>query len=201
MTGLLYFSARFQTEYEKETSKQCEEVSAGDEKRYVERFDEFYDNQLKKYDPLLCSFENSIKARQIGFYQTNYENKYKEIVEESSNFSVSMLSLCSNQKEAQSLLTATKVKIKIQLSSDRMTVSFQFWDMANSNTCLPMLGKAIEAKNINFVSHDFSQQMLRELLERKYFRKEIFRKEYNREFFHSLYVFLKVSFKRPDGDM
>ena len=51
----------------------------------------------------------SPRAQRTVLSNTNYENKYTEIIEESCKFSHSILGLCNNQKEAQILLTTPKV--------------------------------------------------------------------------------------------
>ena len=51
--------------------------------------------------------------RKEGLFYVEYESKYQEIIDENFNFSITMLDLCKNQREAQTILKAPKVFIQI----------------------------------------------------------------------------------------
>ena len=76
-----------------------------------------------------------------------FDNKFKEIINENAAFSVKMLDLCRDQKEADMLLSNT-VPIKA------------FHEFRG----YPIIDEALDTENIKFVAHDFSQQILRDSL-------------------------------------
>ena len=79
---------------------------------------------------------------------SEFDNKFKDIIVENAEFSVKMLDLCRDQKEADMLLSNT-IPIKEK--------DHQF-------RAYPIIDEALDTENIKFVAHDFSQQILRDSL-------------------------------------
>ena len=58
-----YLIARFQTKYNDQTKMEGDYVSVDDDS--VEMYKNFYHNELKNCDPLVCSFSNSLREGSI----------------------------------------------------------------------------------------------------------------------------------------
>ena len=83
-------------------------------------------------------------------YHVEYANKFRQIIEDNSEFAVRMLSLCQNQEEAELILTN-----KILSPKD---------DFLDGRLPFPILEGALINRNTKFVAHDYSQELLREKL-------------------------------------
>ena len=103
-------------------------------------------------DPVTESFHNVFIAKSQYQDHVEYENKFKLIVKENEQFSVKMLDLCKTTQEAE-LFLATALRKK------------QFFAQMHLDIMVyPRLEVAIMNRNIDFVAHDFCQQILREKL-------------------------------------
>ena len=77
-----------------------------------------------------------------------YANKFKQIIENNSEFAVRMLDLCRNQNEAELILINKMLPPEV--------------DFINSRLPFPILEGALINRNTKFVAHDYSQETLRE---------------------------------------
>ena len=100
--GFVFFDTIFKCE--RVTINSQDDHKTQDEQQMNTKLKDFYDTELKDYDPINVSFKNSREAFEDGEYYIEYKDKYDEVIEENFNFSSQILSLCKTQKEANMLL-------------------------------------------------------------------------------------------------
>ena len=101
-SGFVFFDTIFKCE--RVTINSQDDHKTQDEQQMNTKLKDFYDTELKDYDPINVSFKNSREATEDGEYYIEYKDKYDEVIEENFNFSSQILSLCKTQKEANMLL-------------------------------------------------------------------------------------------------
>ena len=99
---------------------------------------------LYKFCPIAASFKNVQDSLSVMQELTEYKTRFKKIIEENSNFSVQLLDMCRSQKEADLVLSETRI------------------DELRREGMYPILSVAMDCENIKFVAHDFCQQVLRD---------------------------------------
>ena len=105
-----------------------------------------FQGSFKNDDPVTESFNNVYIARSLGREYVEYKNKFQSVVDENRSFAVTMLDLCKSNEEAERFLS-----FDLKMENSDIT-----------NTAYPRLEVALQTRNINFVAHDFCQQLLRE---------------------------------------
>eukprot|EP00092_Neocalanus_flemingeri_P006843 GFUD01007388.1.p1 GENE.GFUD01007388.1~~GFUD01007388.1.p1 ORF type:complete len:851 (-),score=173.68 GFUD01007388.1:141-2651(-) len=111
-----------------------------------------FQSSFNNEDPVTESFHNAFVAKRLARDHVEYANKFKSIVKENRKFAVDMLDLCKTTDEA-ALFLSTAFKKETYFTETHIE------RMAH-----PRLEVAIVTRNIEFVAHDFCQQILRDKL-------------------------------------